>query len=63
MFYTRVSSKPSFKLLHLWAHDLLAVLQYPVDSFLNLGLEGLVLGFEVDEGDGHFTSRNSRLAR
>jgi hypothetical protein len=31
------------------------VLQHRIDSGLDLRLERLVLGFEVDEGDGHLT--------
>jgi hypothetical protein len=33
------------------------MLQHCVDAGLDLGLERLVLGFEVDERDGHGYSR------
>jgi hypothetical protein len=32
------------------------MLQHRVDADLNLRLERLILGFEVDEGDGHIAA-------
>ena len=49
----REGSKLVFQLFDLRPHNVLAMLKHSVDAGLNLRLERLVLGFEVDEGDAH----------
>ena len=46
-----VNHKFLFKLYELRTHDVLAMIQHAIHARLNLWLQGLVLGFEIDEGD------------
>ena len=44
-----VGGELGFQLGHLGAHDELAVVEHGLDARVDAGLEGLVLGLEVDE--------------
>jgi hypothetical protein len=45
-----------FQLFNLGTHDVLTMFQHRVNAGLDLRLERLILGFEVDEGDGHIAA-------
>ena len=46
-----IGGQALFQFPHLGAEDVLAMLQDALDAGVDLGLEGLVLGLEVDKGD------------
>ena len=48
-----VSLKALFEFTNFGPHDVLAVVKHLLDARVDGRLEGLVLCFEVDEGDAH----------